>query len=174
MRTPIRYAGGKSRAYDFISSYIPFWPRPKRIVSPFFGGGSLEVRWAAELGIPVVGYDVFDILVNYWKHQLENPQRLYDILKGLEPSKEQYEKLIVKTAKKEGKSKNLPSYEDTYNLSLLMLTLVYIVVAIQVSIPSIKTKKTFPGCIKSFIGYPFEGDQDKSSITYIACVASKM
>ena len=46
MRTPIRYAGGKSRAYDFISSYIPFWPRPKTIVSPFFGGGSLEVRWA--------------------------------------------------------------------------------------------------------------------------------
>ena len=93
MRTPIRYAGGKSRAYDFISSYIPFWPRPKRIVSPFFGGGSLEVRWAAELGIPVVGYDVFDILVNYWKHQLENPQRLYDILKGLEPSKEQYDEV---------------------------------------------------------------------------------
>ena len=93
MRTPIRYAGGKSRAYDFISSYIPFWPRPKRIVSPFFGGGSLEVRWAAELGIPVIGYDVFDILVNYWKHQLQNPQRLYDILKGLEPSKEQYDEI---------------------------------------------------------------------------------
>ena len=93
MRTPIRYAGGKSRAYDFISSYIPFWPRPKRIVSPFFGGGSLEVRWAAELGIPVIGYDVFDILANYWKHQLENPQRLYDILKGLEPSKEQYDEI---------------------------------------------------------------------------------
>ena len=40
MRTPIRYAGGKSRAYDFISSYIPFWPRPKRIIRPFLGGGS--------------------------------------------------------------------------------------------------------------------------------------
>tara|TARA_Y100001937_G_scaffold53643_1_gene73958 strand:+ start:2435 stop:3328 length:894 start_codon:yes stop_codon:yes gene_type:complete len=93
MRTPIRYAGGKSRAYDFISSYIPFWPRPKKIVSPFFGGGSLEVRWAVELGIPIVGYDVFDILVNYWKHQLENPQRLYNILKGLEPSKEQYDEV---------------------------------------------------------------------------------
>jgi len=93
MRTPIRYAGGKSRAYDFISSYIPFWPRPKTIVSPFMGGGSLETRWASEMGINVVGYDVFDILVNYWKHQIETPERLYDILKGLEPSKEQYDEI---------------------------------------------------------------------------------
>ena len=53
MRTPIRYAGGKSKAYDFISSYIPFWPRPKRIISPFIGGGSLEVRWAHEMGIEI-------------------------------------------------------------------------------------------------------------------------
>ena len=93
MRTPIRYAGGKSRAYDFISSYIPFWPRPKRIISPFLGGGSLEVRWAHEMGIEVKGFDVFSILVNYWKHQLSNPKGLYDILKGLEPSKEQYDEV---------------------------------------------------------------------------------
>jgi len=93
MRTPIRYAGGKSRAYDFISSYIPFWPRPKTIISPFFGGGSLEVRWAHEMGIQVIGYDIFWVLVNYWKHQLDNPKALYDILKGLEPSKEQYDEI---------------------------------------------------------------------------------
>ena len=93
MRTPIRYAGGKSRAYDFISSYIPFWPRPKTIVSPFMGGGSLEVRWAHEMGINVIGYDIFWVLVNYWKHQLSNPKGLYDILKGLEPTKEQYDEI---------------------------------------------------------------------------------
>ena len=93
MKTPIRYAGGKSRAFDFISSYIPFWPRPKRIISPFFGGGSLEVRWASELGIEVQGYDVFNVLVNYWKHQINNPKGLYNILKGLEPTKEQYDEI---------------------------------------------------------------------------------
>ena len=93
MKTPIRYAGGKSRAYDFISSYIPFWPRPKRIISPFLGGGSLEVRWAHEMGIRVKGYDVFSILVNYWQHQLQNPQRLYEILKDLEPTKEKYDEI---------------------------------------------------------------------------------
>ena len=93
MRTPIRYAGGKSRAYDFISSYIPFWPRPKRIISPFMGGGSLEVRWAHEMGIKVEAFDVFDILTNYWQHQIHHPKRLYDILKGLEPTKEQYDEI---------------------------------------------------------------------------------
>ena len=51
IKTPLRYAGGKSKAYGFISTYIPFWPKPKRIVSPFIGGGSLEVRWANELDI---------------------------------------------------------------------------------------------------------------------------
>jgi len=93
MRTPIRYAGGKSRAYDFISSYIPFWPRPKRIISPFMGGGSLEVRWASEMGVQVEAFDVFDVLTNYWQHQINNPKRLYDILKGLEPTKEKYDEI---------------------------------------------------------------------------------
>ena len=93
MKTPIRYAGGKTRAFDFISSYIPFWPRPKRIISPFIGGGSLEVRWAHEMGIEVKGYDVFDILVNYWQHQLSNPKGLYDVLKTLEPTKEKYDEI---------------------------------------------------------------------------------
>jgi len=93
MRTPIRYAGGKSRAYDFISSYIAFWPRPKRIISPFMGGGSLEVRWAHEMGIKVEAFDVFDVLTNYWQHQIHHPKRLYDILKGLEPTKEQYDEI---------------------------------------------------------------------------------
>ena len=93
MKTPIRYAGGKTRAFDFISSYIPFWPRPKRIISPFIGGGSLEVRWAHEMGIEVKGYDIFDILVNYWQHQLSNPKGLYDVLKTLEPTKEKYDEI---------------------------------------------------------------------------------
>ena len=90
------------------------------------------------------------------------------------PSKEQYEKIVLKMAKKEGKAKMMPDYEDAYNSSLLLLTLTFMVVTLQISIPSIKTRKTFPGCIRSFKGYPFEGDQDKGAIIYIACTASKM
>ncbi len=90
------------------------------------------------------------------------------------PSKLQYENLIIKTNKQLSKPKEFPSYEDTCNLSLLTLTLTFIIISIQISIPSIKSKKTFPGCIKSFDGYPLSDNENKSSITYICCVANKL
>ena len=72
------------------------------------------------------------------------------------------------------KGKSLPPYRDMKNTVLVMLSLSYFVVGIQVTIPSIKTRKTFPGCIKSFTGYPLQGSTDMSSITYVACVANKI
>lgn len=93
MKTPIRYAGGKSKAYNTISEHLPFFPKPKRIISPFIGGGSLEVRWASEQNIPVLGFDVFWCLTNYWKHLIEQPKDLYDILKGLPCNKLEYKKI---------------------------------------------------------------------------------
>ena len=90
------------------------------------------------------------------------------------PTQKQYEQLVLKATKKEGKVKSMPSYEDTYNSSLLLLTLTFLVYAIQINIPSLKSKKTFPGCIKSFKGYPLDGEQDKTSIAYIACIANKI
>ena len=90
------------------------------------------------------------------------------------PTKQKYEEMLLKTAKKEGKAKNNPSYDDMYNSSLLLLTLAFIIYAIQINIPQLTSKKTFPGCIKSFNGYPLDGEQDKTSITYIACIANKI
>ena len=72
------------------------------------------------------------------------------------------------------KGKRLPPYQDMKNTVLIMLTLSYFVVAIQTTIPSIRTRKTFPGCIKSFTGYPLQDGTDMSSIIYIACVANKI
>ena len=92
-RTPLRYAGGKSKAFGFISTYIPFWPKPKRIVSPFIGGGSLEVRWANELDIEVIGYDVFDMLVNFWKVLLKQPQELAKELSKITPDDKTYKEV---------------------------------------------------------------------------------
>ena len=70
MKTPIRYAGGKSKAYDIITQQIPKLPIPNRIISPFMGGGSLESRWSSELGIEVLGFDIFDALVIFWDQLL--------------------------------------------------------------------------------------------------------
>jgi hypothetical protein len=69
------------------------------------------------------------------------------------------------------KGKKIASYKDFYNTAVLYYTLGMFLIAIQTSIPSIKTRKTHPGCIRSFTGYPFEGAGDLSSLKYIGCVA---
>jgi hypothetical protein len=86
-------------------------------------------------------------------------------------SEESHKKRIEEQSKK-GK-KELP-YKTVYNSTILYLTLGAFLIGIQTSIPSIKTKKTFPGCVRSFVGYPFEGTGDLSSLQYIACVAYKI
>ena len=57
-----------------------------------------------------------------------------------------------------------------------MITLCYFLIAIQTSIPSIKTSKTFPGCKKAFNGFPmrFQGGDDRTALQYIACVVGKI
>ena len=47
-------------------------------------------------------------------------------------------------------------------------------ISVQTIIPSIRTRKTFPGCVRSFRGYPFEGAGDPSSLNYLACIAYNM
>ena len=69
------------------------------------------------------------------------------------------------------KGKKIPSYKDFYNTALLYYTLGAFLIAVQCAMPSIKTRKTHPGCIRSFSGYPFEGTGDYSSVTYLGCVA---
>jgi len=90
MKTPIRYAGGKSKAYKIITEYIPKLPYPERIISPFIGGGSLESRWSSELGIDVYGFDIFHALVNFWNVLLNSPDEFANKLQGLTPTKEKY------------------------------------------------------------------------------------
>ena len=89
--SPIRYAGGKSLAVGHVVELLP--ENTKRVVSPFFGGGSIEIALSKELGLEVIGYDIFDILCNYWKYQIENPKLLYRKLKELKPDKKTFEKI---------------------------------------------------------------------------------
>ena len=93
MKTPIRYAGGKSKAYKIITEYIPKLPYPQRIISPFIGGGSLESKWSSELDIPVYGFDIFDALINFWSVLLSRPNDLADRLRELKPTKKEYENI---------------------------------------------------------------------------------
>lgn len=74
--SPIRYAGGKSLAVGHVIELLP--DNVKRVISPFFGGGSIEIAMGKYLDLEVKGYEIFDILVNYWKFQIENPKLLYE------------------------------------------------------------------------------------------------
>jgi hypothetical protein len=70
--------------------------------------------------------------------------------------------------------KTMPSYEFVQHSLILNYTIGMILIAIQTNVPSIKTRKTFPNCKKSFVGYPFDGTGDLSSLDYISCVVFNM
>jgi len=100
--SPIRYAGGKTLAVGHVIELLP--TNIKRVISPFFGGGSIEIAMSKYLDLEIRGYEIFDILVNYWKFQIEQPKLLYEKLKELKPTKEQFEeirKILNKVWKKE-------------------------------------------------------------------------
>jgi DNA adenine methylase len=88
---PIRYPGGKSSAVGYIVELLP--NNVERVISPFLGGGSVEVALAKELGIKVIAFDIFDILVNFWQVLLnpEEKPKMISILKNLTPDRETYE-----------------------------------------------------------------------------------
>lgn len=94
---PLRYAGGKTLAVGHILENLP--DTLEHLTSPFFGGGSVELACANELGISISGYDIFDILVNYWQIQLSQPEILADRISQWSPTKETYN--IVKRKLKE-------------------------------------------------------------------------
>jgi len=91
VNSTLRYAGGKSLAVGLIVELLP--NDIKKIVSPFFGGGAVEIACAKELGLPVVGYDIFDILTNFWDVQINHPEELYKKLKKFEPTRGEFKKI---------------------------------------------------------------------------------
>jgi len=81
-RSPLRYAGGKTRAIEVIFQFIP--RGTKTLYSPFLGGGSLEL-YCASMGMTVCAFDNFKPLVEFWQCLLTNPMRLADIVRKYYP-----------------------------------------------------------------------------------------
>jgi DNA adenine methylase len=113
--SPLRYAGGKSLAVGHILEHLP--DNLDKVVSSFMGGGSVEIAIAKELGIDVIAYDIFELLVNYWQVQIKEPNELFEKLNELQPTKEEYE--IIKNILKGIWNKNDGFIENNYsNLDL--------------------------------------------------------
>lgn len=82
IRSPLRYVGGKTRGMLEISRFIP--QGTSAIMSPFFGGGSLEILCASN-GLTVYGFDNFKPLVEFWQCLLNNPKYLTKLVKRYHP-----------------------------------------------------------------------------------------
>jgi len=91
--------------------------------------------------------------------------------KTIVSSEEGYAKRIAKAEKKQ--TKTLAPYIDYKNEMMIIITTSVLLACIQ-SVRGLKSNKTFPGCIRSFSGYPFGGEEDISTIEYFACVLDKM
>ena len=82
VKSPLRYPGGKSRAVQQIVDLFP--PELDTLVSPFFGGGSVELACAAQ-GVKVHGYDGFEPLVNFWQVAIEDAVNLSKVVYNYHP-----------------------------------------------------------------------------------------
>ena len=87
----IRYPGGKTLGVGNVIELLP--DNITKVVSHFFGGGSIEIALSSKLDLEVIGYEIFDILVNYWDFQINYPKELHDQLSKLNPDKETFEKI---------------------------------------------------------------------------------
>ena len=99
-------------------------------------------------------------------------QNTLTLLEAAVPSEDKYRERAEKFFREKGKQ--LPPYKEIFFQTLLLLTLCYLCISIQCAIPTPKTRKTHAGCVRSFSGYPIDGDGDVSGLMYIACIAYKI
>jgi len=91
MRSLLRYPGGKTRGVEFITQSFP--KNLDKLLSPFFGGGSIELSIAAK-GTVVFGYDIFSPLVEFWQCLTTQANKLADEVEKYYPlSKDKFYEL---------------------------------------------------------------------------------
>lgn len=89
-KSPLGYAGGKSRAVKIIYPFIPL--TETKLCSPFLGGASIEL--ACTTKAQVYGYDIFNPLVDFWQCLLSTQNLLVKRVESYYPlTKAQFYKL---------------------------------------------------------------------------------
>ena len=115
---------------------------------------------ASNIDIPIDGVDEFVLRVSN------------ELIEKTVKKQEVYEKESAKYEKEKGK-KRAP-YMKYRNELIVIIIASTLFISIQTAVPSFQTKKTFPGCVRSFSGFPLGGIEDITGIQYISCVLSKI
>ena len=89
-------------------------------------------------------------------------------------SKKAYENK-VELLKKRKQARGLKTYTKYYDENLMLSLISVYIITLQSAVPSIQTSKTFPGCVKSFSGYPLEDEPGKKNLmNYVVCILLKI
>ena len=87
----LRYPGGKTRAVPII---LPRLEKQEAttLISPFFGGGSIEIAWASKsTSRQVKGSDLYLPLATFWQKTLKSPEQVAQSVENEHPiSKERF------------------------------------------------------------------------------------
>jgi DNA adenine methylase len=101
-KSPLRYPGGKTRACKIIDEIINKYfdiKNIKTIISPFFGGGSIEFFLSNKYNYEIIANDKFTPLYNFWNQIKINKEKICDELrKNLNINKDDfinYRKIIL-------------------------------------------------------------------------------
>lgn len=79
MKSPLRYPGGKNKAIKILQEIInKYYPKPKKLLSPFCGGCSFELSF--ENLEHTILCDKFKPLIIFWSEIKNNPE---DLIYGL-------------------------------------------------------------------------------------------
>ena len=92
--SPIMYPGGKSWLFKSLIAWIP--ADTQEIVSPFLGGGAMELNLAFR-GVRVYAYDVCPHLVNFWRYWLKSPAAIQRHAKAVLATQTQETLCAIKT-----------------------------------------------------------------------------
>lgn len=83
LKTPLRYPGGKSRALPKIFQYIPDLKTFDEYREPFIGGGSVALEVVKRYPfLDIWVNDLYNPLYNFWCILRDEPQELFECLKG--------------------------------------------------------------------------------------------
>lgn len=75
LKSPLRYPNDRRKAASIVDQFIP--KDVNKIISPFFGGGGLEIA-LINRGYKIDGHVDFKNLHEFWRCLLDDPQQLYN------------------------------------------------------------------------------------------------